>query len=387
MPLVVDRLGSSHRMALDRLRELLAAGQADGSIAPGDVEAMALQVMSMAAIHVFSARAYDSVDPRGRRWPELERALDGYLRPCPADRDARRTPMNRPAALPLRPSSASPRIEHLAPGDPSSLLTRDRRDRWRTSLEQGAAPGRARGRRRDHRRRCRPRRGVPRAAGGPGRARRPRSRDLALVQQARPRRPALPRLRPGRGRLGERPGARGPRRCRRPAPDPPAAPGGALLRRPRRAGSPTGPQWADRRGRPARRRPHAPRDAAAGPVAGPGAGHRAGPVAGRRQGAWGDGALGLPARGRRPPGRGRRPDGCRLRGGDPHPHRGPVDRSRARRCCATDSTARPTPCGRGTSSTPPAPGPRSSTRTCGWSPREAATSWSAPSGSATRARR
>lgn len=81
MPLVVDRLGSSHRMALERLDVLLAAGQGDGSIADGDVQAMALQVMSMAAIHVFSARAYDSVDPRGRRWPELERALAGYLRP------------------------------------------------------------------------------------------------------------------------------------------------------------------------------------------------------------------------------------------------------------------------------------------------------------------
>ena len=84
MPLVVDRLGSSHRIALDRLRQLLAAGQADGSITAGDLEAMSLQVMSMAAIHVFSARAYDSVDPRGRRWPELERALNGYLRPWPA---------------------------------------------------------------------------------------------------------------------------------------------------------------------------------------------------------------------------------------------------------------------------------------------------------------
>jgi AcrR family transcriptional regulator len=84
MPLVVDRLGSSHRMGLDRLRHLLSAGQADGSVAPGDVEAMALQVMSMSAIHVFSARAYDPVDPRGRRWPELERALHGYLRPYPA---------------------------------------------------------------------------------------------------------------------------------------------------------------------------------------------------------------------------------------------------------------------------------------------------------------
>ncbi len=81
MPLVVDRLGSSHRIALERLRGLLAGGQADGSVAVGDVEPMALQVMSMAAIHVFSARAYDSVDPRGRRWAELEHALDGYLRP------------------------------------------------------------------------------------------------------------------------------------------------------------------------------------------------------------------------------------------------------------------------------------------------------------------
>ena len=84
MPLVVDRLGSSHRIGLDRLRQLLADGQADGSVAAGDLEAMSLQVMSMAASHVFSARAYDSVDPRGRRWPELERALDGYLRPVPA---------------------------------------------------------------------------------------------------------------------------------------------------------------------------------------------------------------------------------------------------------------------------------------------------------------
>ncbi len=45
--------------------------------------------------------------------------------------------MNRPAALPRRATSAAPRIEHLAPGDPSSLLSRDRRARWRASLEQG----------------------------------------------------------------------------------------------------------------------------------------------------------------------------------------------------------------------------------------------------------
>ena len=234
--------------------------------------------------------------------------------------------MNRPAALPLRPGTGSPRIEHLAPGDPSTLLTRDRRERWRASLEQGASLD------------------VLVVGGGitgVGVALDAASRGLrvalverddlaagtsALVQQARPWWAALPRLRPGGGGLGERPRTRRPRRCRRPAPDPPAAPGGALLRRPRRAGPPTGSRWADRRGRPARRRPHAPRDAAQRPVAGPGAGPRARPVARHPPGAWGDGALGLPARGRRPPGRGRRPDGCRLRRGDPHPHRGPVDR-------------------------------------------------------------
>jgi glycerol-3-phosphate dehydrogenase len=47
--------------------------------------------------------------------------------------------MSRPAALPLRAGGAPAPIEHLAPGDPSSLLTRDRRARWRASLEQGVA--------------------------------------------------------------------------------------------------------------------------------------------------------------------------------------------------------------------------------------------------------
>jgi glycerol-3-phosphate dehydrogenase len=47
--------------------------------------------------------------------------------------------LNRPAALPLRPRTGSPQIEHLPPGDPSTLLTRDRRERWRTSLERGAS--------------------------------------------------------------------------------------------------------------------------------------------------------------------------------------------------------------------------------------------------------
>ena len=47
--------------------------------------------------------------------------------------------MSRPVALPLRPSASEARIEHLAPGDPGTLLSRDRRDRWRAALMQGRA--------------------------------------------------------------------------------------------------------------------------------------------------------------------------------------------------------------------------------------------------------
>ena len=46
--------------------------------------------------------------------------------------------MNRPVALPLRPGNHSRRVAHLAPGDPTTLLTRDRRERWRAHLDQGA---------------------------------------------------------------------------------------------------------------------------------------------------------------------------------------------------------------------------------------------------------
>jgi glycerol-3-phosphate dehydrogenase len=45
--------------------------------------------------------------------------------------------VSRLAALPRRAGTASSRIEHLAPGDPSTLLSRDRRDRWRTCLAKG----------------------------------------------------------------------------------------------------------------------------------------------------------------------------------------------------------------------------------------------------------
>jgi glycerol-3-phosphate dehydrogenase len=46
--------------------------------------------------------------------------------------------MNRPVALPLRPGGHSRRVAYLAPGDPTTSLTRDRRERWRARLEQGA---------------------------------------------------------------------------------------------------------------------------------------------------------------------------------------------------------------------------------------------------------
>ncbi len=47
--------------------------------------------------------------------------------------------MARPAALPRRPVADGSPIAYLPPGDPTTLLTGDRRERWRDSLEQGRA--------------------------------------------------------------------------------------------------------------------------------------------------------------------------------------------------------------------------------------------------------
>ena len=104
----------------------------------------------------------------------------------------------------------------------------------------GRRPDRGRRRRdrpRHHRRRRRPRRGHPRPVGAGRRRPRPRVRHVALVLQARARRPALPRHRPGRRRPRERRRARHPHGRHRAAPHPRAADARAVqLQRLRRAG-------------------------------------------------------------------------------------------------------------------------------------------------------
>lgn len=84
LPFVVDRLGSGQQLAVERIREMLAAGITDGSIGDRDVAAGAHLMLLLAQSLVFSARVppHDADPPA--LLAELRRMLDGYLRPNPA---------------------------------------------------------------------------------------------------------------------------------------------------------------------------------------------------------------------------------------------------------------------------------------------------------------
>ena len=146
------------------------------------------------------------------------------------------------------------------------------------------ARGRARGGGRCHRRRGRPGRGAARPVGRPGRAARLRGGHVEPLQQAHPRRPALP----GAARLP--PGARGPARAGPahrqagtapgPAPAVPAAPArarlGADLHRSRPG--PLRRPGGDAPRRAAAQPPHPQRGHAGGPVVAGGPDHRRHPL-------------------------------------------------------------------------------------------------------------
>jgi AcrR family transcriptional regulator len=80
-PYVFERLGTSQRMALAFTAELIRAGQRDGSIRDGDVDAMALTVLLSVQSAVLAARAADAVMPASRRDAELAVLLERYLQP------------------------------------------------------------------------------------------------------------------------------------------------------------------------------------------------------------------------------------------------------------------------------------------------------------------
>jgi hypothetical protein len=84
LPLIVDRLGSIQRLALEQLTAAIEAGQSpsgDGSIRSGDPALLALMIMTSTQSLVFSSRAISSTDPLGRIYDELRIMTDAYLSP------------------------------------------------------------------------------------------------------------------------------------------------------------------------------------------------------------------------------------------------------------------------------------------------------------------
>lgn len=75
MPLVVERFGSTQKVALDLLAAQVQEGQGDGSVRPGEPHRMATAILLTCQSFVFSARLVDELT-----LAELRLLLDGYLR-------------------------------------------------------------------------------------------------------------------------------------------------------------------------------------------------------------------------------------------------------------------------------------------------------------------
>jgi AcrR family transcriptional regulator len=83
LPLVVERVGSSQRVAQSHLRDLLVAGMAEGSIRTVDPD-VATHVLTLAVqSFVFSARVTEAESDPEAVFRELRHLLDAYLQPPP----------------------------------------------------------------------------------------------------------------------------------------------------------------------------------------------------------------------------------------------------------------------------------------------------------------
>ncbi|MCX2967400.1 MULTISPECIES: TetR/AcrR family transcriptional regulator [Streptomyces] len=78
-----QRLGSSQRHALAFTEEQIRAGQADGSVRPGEPAELARMVLLLVQTAAQSWRLVDDVLPLPRLTAELRHMLDAYLRPTP----------------------------------------------------------------------------------------------------------------------------------------------------------------------------------------------------------------------------------------------------------------------------------------------------------------
>lgn len=80
LPYLTVRVGSTQRLALGRIRRVIAEGHADRSIRRGDPDLMATAFLVTVVPWIVSARLLDEVG-REPALAELERGLDGWLRP------------------------------------------------------------------------------------------------------------------------------------------------------------------------------------------------------------------------------------------------------------------------------------------------------------------
>jgi AcrR family transcriptional regulator len=80
LPYLTVRLGSTQRLALARVRRVVAEGQTDRSIRRGDPDLIATSLLMATLPWIVSIRLFDEVG-RDDALAELARGLDGWLRP------------------------------------------------------------------------------------------------------------------------------------------------------------------------------------------------------------------------------------------------------------------------------------------------------------------
>jgi AcrR family transcriptional regulator len=80
LPYLTVRLGSTQRLALARVRRVVAEGHADRSIRRGDADVIATGVLMATLPWIVSARLFDEIG-HAHALAELEHGLEGWLRP------------------------------------------------------------------------------------------------------------------------------------------------------------------------------------------------------------------------------------------------------------------------------------------------------------------
>jgi len=80
LPYLTDRIGSTQRIAVARMRRVLAEGVADGSVRRTDLDVLATSLVIAVAPFVISARLLDEVG-RDAALDELTRMVDAWLAP------------------------------------------------------------------------------------------------------------------------------------------------------------------------------------------------------------------------------------------------------------------------------------------------------------------